>query len=339
MSKKPMISARTLTNMPEFVFSQVGAKGLAKVYAATGLNEEVLGDQHHYILQSQLSGFIEASARQLGEQRLGLLLAPHLSIQDYGIFGAYVSSGTTLLDALRRTMEAIQYHGSHDRIMINIDRGQAIYRYHFASRRIAGHENIAYCAVGVMLSIMRDYLGPQWCPEFIQIDIRKPSFADTIEAVFGSKVVFGGRGVALYFDERHLSNTRFSGKPKRLISMQDLENGRNGGGPTSTIGIVRELVGAQILDANVSLEKTARIMGFSKRTLQRTLDGDGTNFRSIVNSITAERAVNLLKETDYTIMMISEALGYSDPAHFTRAFKNSVGIAPSEYKIANFKTT
>lgn len=337
MSNKTMISARALTGMPEFVHSQVGEKGLSKAYAASGLNEELLGETHHFILKTQVAKFMDSAARQFGEEKLGLLLAPHLSVSHYGIFGEYVASGTTLRETLYKSVRAIRYHCSFDHLLFNIDNGRVTYRYIFAPSTLVGHEHITYGTVGVLLSVIREYLGPHWCPDLIQIEIEPPRNVDVVEEIYGSKVSFGGKGVALFFDERYLEMSKATGEVTRLVSLQDIHNKRYGAEPTNTNDVVRELVRGQILGANASLETTARVMGLSIRTFQRALDADGTNFRSIVNSLTAERAVSLLTETNNSITKISEILGYSDPAHFARAFKKVIGIAPMEYKIVNSK--
>ena len=51
-----------------------------------------------------------------------------------------------------------------------------------------------------------------------------------------------------------------------------------------------------------------------------------------------EKAKNLLVYSNYSIAKISEACGFSDPYYFSRLFKKTVGISPSEYKIKNFSS-
>ena len=43
-------------------------------------------------------------------------------------------------------------------------------------------------------------------------------------------------------------------------------------------------------------------------------------------------AAELLKRTKQPIAEIGNSVGYDNPLHFSRAFKNALGIAPSEYR-------
>lgn len=332
MRRNPMISSRALTNMPELIHSELGSKGLEKAFLVSGLNEELIGAQHHYVLQSSLSKFVDSAAQQLGEEKLGLLLAPNLSINHYGVFGEYVTSGATLEDSLKRSCEMIKFHGSHDTITLSVGYTRVSYQYNFASAHLSGYQNLAYCAVGVMLSIVREYLGKDWLPNYIELDFPKPPGAGAIEENFGTNVIFGAKSVGLVFNPSVLGATRTYIPKRSIILVSDVLLKRRGLAPIHTVDIVRELIGTQIFDANVSLDRTANELGLSIRSLQRVLDGEGTNFRSLVNDVTAKRAVRLLLETDYSIAMISENLGYSNPAHFTRAFKKQVGTTPMDYK-------
>jgi AraC-like DNA-binding protein len=44
------------------------------------------------------------------------------------------------------------------------------------------------------------------------------------------------------------------------------------------------------------------------------------------------KAAELLKRTKQPIAEIGSSVGYDNPLHFSRAFKNTLGISPSEYR-------
>jgi AraC-like DNA-binding protein len=55
-------------------------------------------------------------------------------------------------------------------------------------------------------------------------------------------------------------------------------------------------------------------------------------FEELVDEHRRTRAIGLLARADHSILEIAYSLGYSDPAHFTRAFKRWTGIGPKSYR-------
>ena len=43
-------------------------------------------------------------------------------------------------------------------------------------------------------------------------------------------------------------------------------------------------------------------------------------------------AQQLIRSTDYSLDRIAEMVGYSDPKHFSKSFKKTLGVSPAEYK-------
>jgi AraC-like DNA-binding protein len=66
--------------------------------------------------------------------------------------------------------------------------------------------------------------------------------------------------------------------------------------------------------------------------LQRALDCEGTDFRSLVSAIRAQRAKELLAGTEASVTAIALELGYSAPANFARAFRKATGSAPQDFR-------
>ena len=68
------------------------------------------------------------------------------------------------------------------------------------------------------------------------------------------------------------------------------------------------------------------------RTLQRHLEHAGIPFRSLLSECRQQRAFRELREGNRPIREVASRLGYSDPAHFARAFRRWTGRSPSEYR-------
>lgn len=58
----------------------------------------------------------------------------------------------------------------------------------------------------------------------------------------------------------------------------------------------------------------------------------GVNFRDYLRNVRIEKSKEMLSDDSKKIYDIALAVGYQDPAHFNRAFKDVTGVSPSTYK-------
>lgn len=79
---------------------------------------------------------------------------------------------------------------------------------------------------------------------------------------------------------------------------------------------------------NAQVETVASRLGISKRTLQRRLDEEGKNFRSIVAAVREKLAMHYLNNTNLSSGEIAFLLGFEDPNSFFRAFHGWTGLTP-----------
>jgi AraC-like DNA-binding protein len=70
----------------------------------------------------------------------------------------------------------------------------------------------------------------------------------------------------------------------------------------------------------------------SERTLIRKLKRYNTSYKKILQAQRRQFASSLLADSRYSILTVSEILGYKESANFTRAFKKWYGQSPSAYR-------
>jgi transcriptional regulator GlxA family with amidase domain len=96
---------------------------------------------------------------------------------------------------------------------------------------------------------------------------------------------------------------------------------------------------AEILASEFSrpnkVEDVARRVATSPRQLQRVFaEVDGRGFRSYLRRIRMCRAAELLATTDLPVKEIAQRVGYRDASQFSKAFKRTRGVTPSEARAA-----
>ena len=94
---------------------------------------------------------------------------------------------------------------------------------------------------------------------------------------------------------------------------------------------VRTAVAAR-LDRGAPLPTVAKELRMSTRTLKRKLADRGTTFSAIVDDLRRQRALLLLDDRALSIAEVAAAVGYTELANFTRAFRRWTGTTPAAHR-------
>lgn len=100
----------------------------------------------------------------------------------------------------------------------------------------------------------------------------------------------------------------------------------------STVQRVRSALLELLPSGQSGVEAVARRLSMSKRTLQRRLEGEGGNYRALVNSTRAELARHYLTRTELSASEIGFLLGFEDPNSFFRSFHDWTGKTPEAFR-------
>jgi AraC-like DNA-binding protein len=103
----------------------------------------------------------------------------------------------------------------------------------------------------------------------------------------------------------------------------------------ATTKTVTKIILARLDDESLSIEKVAREMSVSVRTLQKRLEAEGVVFSDLLRDIRQRLARKYLHE-NYSVEQITYLLGFSEPSVFRKAFKKWMGVTPREYRDTMF---
>lgn len=83
----------------------------------------------------------------------------------------------------------------------------------------------------------------------------------------------------------------------------------------------------------ISLEEAAEMIGYSSFYFAKLMrEYFNMSFIDYLTSVRINKAKELLKVTDLTVSEIGYKVGYNDANYFTRVFKRTVGITPTQFK-------
>ncbi len=94
---------------------------------------------------------------------------------------------------------------------------------------------------------------------------------------------------------------------------------------------VRDLISPDIL-AFRDMREVAIRLNLTERTLRRKLKDEGTSFQTIKDEMRRDNAIHLLNQSRLSILEISQQLGFSETAAFSRAFKQWTGQTPGAFR-------
>ena len=97
-------------------------------------------------------------------------------------------------------------------------------------------------------------------------------------------------------------------------------------------GAVQLIVTTLLPDGYPDIHSVAELVRLSPRTLQRRLCDEGLTFARVVAQVRFDIAQRMLDDPARKVIDVALDLGYSDPAHFTRAFARWTGLAPREFR-------
>jgi AraC-like DNA-binding protein len=160
-------------------------------------------------------------------------------------------------------------------------------------------------------------------PEAVQVQFSMPYTrgCEFLEETHGSALAFGCEHDAIVMDRDILEMAIVGANAAAPVSPR----------PADAADLVAALVRDLLPYGHPRIEQVAAHLRVSVRTLQRRLRDWGFSFEELVDDIRRAEATRLVVERQYSAMEIAFLLGYSDQAHFTRAFKRWTGLPPRNY--------
>src|ERR1700731_5068700 len=106
----------------------------------------------------------------------------------------------------------------------------------------------------------------------------------------------------------------------------------HGGLPPATLRRIRDYVDSH-LDQNIELESLAATAELSLYHFARSFkQSEGTTPHAFVLERRLARARELLTRPDLSLSEVAFAVGFADQSHFTRRFRQMVGISPGQFR-------
>ena len=331
-----MTTATGLGPLPDLLEAAGGSKSVGRAFAGVGLSLAVIEDRSLRFPLPAMVHLFDRSARLAGDARFGLAVGQAMAPSDYGLWARYAMQAPTLSGALARFTRCMVMHQVGGALLV-IPRSpdRVVWEYRHCVQR--GNSALQHNdhVLAVMMRVVRAYCGTDWTPKWIESAASDPGDRSWREEATAAPWRFErGTGVGIALPRAALA-TRRSGPAPPGAPLSSAEVAAEIRERTSERAGARisAIVALRLLDHETDIDGTARMAGLGRRSLQRLLEEEGTTYRGLVERVRMERARALVIETELPMSQIGSTLGYSDQAHFTRAFRRHFGAAPSRLRL------
>ncbi len=257
-----------------------------------------------------------------------------ISDTSYGVVGYLAKASDTVGNALRRS---IRYHRlvkgyGHTRFLESEWGGAVVKEFGAPLDRAVAMATEMFLASYVTLA--RRWTGLPIAPTSVQFQHQPLAPRAEYERFFAAPVYFGTKQNEIFFDRCTLDIPLIGAEPMLVGYLEQVAEKAFSelGGPESMEEELRELIAAHMSVGDLHIDRVARMMGMSSRTLQRRLQQRDLAYQDVVDEVRRERAVSLIGDEGLSIQELGDRLGFAESRSFRRAFKRWTGESPSAYR-------
>jgi AraC-like DNA-binding protein len=305
----------------------------AELLRGASLNARDLRDPHRRVTVRELVALVERARGLTGEPALGVYFGLRMQVTSHGYLGFAAMAASTLGEAIALAARfapmitgalslRVTREGSTAALVIDeaADFGPA--RDAVLLALLVGLWRMGCALTGRELEGSADLAFPE------------PAYVARLKTALPA-ARFGRPNHRLVFDASTLEAPLLTADPAALeLAREQCERAVEALAAEGRVaGRTRALI-ARPGGGFRTLDEVARAQGVSPRTLKRRLAAGGASYSALLDDARRERAEAMLRAEGSAIESVAEALGYSDAANFTRAFRRWTGVTPAAYRRA-----
>jgi AraC-like DNA-binding protein len=279
----------------------------------------------------------QLAAQAAADPDIGLKAYGHFHPGSFQIVGYTMMSSLNLKRALERLVRFSPLIGTGFSLFFVPEQGH--YRLASLDHQQSGSikpRQYADAGLASLLGICR-WLGDGKLPQPLSVEFSYPEPEDTREhkRLFGCDLQFGSAYDSILFDGQELlrplsmANEALAVLHDSFAEAQlDLLFG------FTIVGRIRALITERLSQGQglCDMESIAAVLNVSKRTLQRGLEKDGTQFKDVQNAVRRQLADFYLRHSHFNMKRVAYLLGFHDHSSFNKACSRWFGMTPGQYR-------
>ncbi len=274
-----------------------------------------------------------AADRRLDRPDAALFVAGHYSPGDYGLLGFVAMTAGDLRGGLESLARYAPLWVEEPRMIMTGD-GIAL-RWTDGPPAEPAARFADEATLAEILHAARRLTGRcDLAPAYVTFPHAAPRDASAHARFFRCPVRFGAAETRMVFDAVALAAPFPTSDPRLVAFLRDkaaeeLATRELRSAPHER---VKELIGQELPRGLPPIERIARRLATSERTLRRRLEAEGTSFRELLDETRRELAERYMLDRERSLAEIANLVGFSETSAFTRAFKRWTGKPPAAWR-------
>jgi AraC-like DNA-binding protein len=267
-----------------------------------------------------------------GRPALGIECGLHATEASFGLISALVSHAMTLRHAIQLVAQFSPLLLDDTRVLIREQFDSARVHCELPRAHAPGDRSMSELGVAGFVRTLRSFgCGPTDL-HAVCFEHARPPHHQAYAQAFGGIERFEQAFTGVEFASHLLDRPHLHRQPELEMLLRDeAERGlKNLARPTSCSDRLRPLVLHH--GAELDMERAARELGLSVRSLRRRLHDEGTSYRALTQSVLQKSACSMLRNPALTLQAISHALGFASSMTFHHTFKRWTNLTPTEYR-------
>jgi len=329
-AKQVIRFARVAVMQPFVAYLESIGVPTEKYLLQVGLTPAMLDDPDNPIPTSLVFEFLNAACQAEGIDDIGLLAGRASSVQMMDEFGKRLLASETIGDYLKLGCRLINAVSSSEHFWLT--EGDKEIRVCQAVSGLNEQDTIQHHLFSLLVTIntIRQASKETWCPTDITIPGMGSDTAASLAAVLPGATVIREGSYASFLIPRNLLARPMSAKGEQVpdggLHFLTLQL------PNDFVTSIVQLIETLIIAGNPDVHTAASAAGLSLRILQRRLADSGTNYSALVANTRIDMAKRWIQDGNHSLADTASALGYTNQANFSRAFRSVTGLSPRAYR-------
>lgn len=300
--------------------------------AELGLDPKLIDEPNGRVPMDSAVLLLQKAAERSNNPDIGLHVGPNLKTGSLGLLGYLNMCSKNVFEAsqLMIKFKRIVFDAGHTTIQQNND--LTIYTWDPIKPEYLKNRFLVDAIFSGWICFTQFNHSTQGLIKRLELSYPEPEDSSQHHALFGDVVEFSCESNRLYVKTEDImrpssqaNDVIFANLNQHASSFLDKLNAQD-----SMTANVRHQLYRLLPKGEATIDAVADILVINRRTLQRKLDQEKTNFRQVLNELRSELAKEYFKDESLSILDIALLLGFSDNSAFTSWHRAWEKISPSE---------